>query len=50
MVSNILLNSYKTQEISIGEWEKVKNPSKPWLEKTTWFRCTELSQFLSNQS
>lgn len=28
MVSNILLNGYKTQEISAGEWEKLKNPSK----------------------
>lgn len=28
MVSNILLNGYKTQEISAGEREKLKNPSK----------------------
>lgn len=49
MVTNILLNGYKTQEISTEEWEKLKNPSKSWLEKKTWFCYTELSQFLSSR-
>lgn len=45
MVSNILLNGYKTQEISTEEWEKLKNPSKSWSEKRLGFAALNYPNF-----
>lgn len=45
MVSNVLLNGYKTQEISTEEWEKLKNPSKSWLEKRLGFATLNYPNF-----
>lgn len=37
MVSNILLNGYKTQEISAREWEKLKKSKSVLIRTEIWF-------------